>query len=761
MKGKIMPTIDPANNAHANPRLTAALAYAAHGWAVFPLHTIQRGQCTCGKADCGRSSGKHAEGTLAPNGRKNASTKPDEIEYWWTRCPSGNVGIATGHESGIVVLDVDPEHGGNASLETLEAEHGSLPPTVQCRTGSGGLHVYFQHPGSYIKSSNGELAPGLDVKGDGGSVVAPPSLHLSGKRYAWVEGCSPDDIEVAPLPGWLLTRMQATGDRQGNPSKGESSPRVMLAQRIPESRRNDTLTSLAGAMRRRGMTEVEICAALLVANRDRCDPPLPDWEVKRIAAGITRYAPEDVILTLEFPLTELGDAQRLVARHGPDLHYVPQWGKWVIWAETHWVADVGQVERWAKETVLAIAEAARQLGDDDRRQKLVKHAHRAQSERHLRAMITLAKSEPGVTVLAEQLDADPWLLNVQNGTLDLRTGQLRQHCREDLMTKMTPIAFDPQARAPRWRAFLRRIFAEKADLLRYVQLAVGYTLSGSAREQCFFILQGSGANGKSKFLQVISAMLGDYARHTPTQTLLATNADHVRSDLARLQGARLVTASEAEQQKHLADALIKQLTGEDTIVARYLYQEYIEFQPTFKIWLAANDRPKARGDDAALWRRVQLIPFAVTIPPAEQDKNLTDKLLLELPGILAWAVEGCLAWQQAPGGLIPPAEVVQATEDYRAEMDAIGRFIRDRCTTGTDLRVTPHDLYASYAEWCQSEGESPVSAKVLGEEMSRRGYPGTKRGGVRYRSGLALRCPRGAGEVTDMAGDDPALAHAA
>jgi putative DNA primase/helicase len=437
-------------------------------------------------------------------------------------------------------------------------------------------------------------------------------------------------------------------------------------------------------------------------------------------------------------LTDLGNAHRLVARHGQDLQYVPHWGKWLVWDETQWAVDeTGEIEQRAKETVLALLREATKITDREKSEKLFKYALQSQSAPRIKAMIELAKTEPSIPVLPEQLDADPWLLNVRNGTLDLRAGELREHRREDLITKLAPVAYDPQAVCPTWVAFLCRILAEDEALLRYVQKAVGYALTGSTDEQCLFILHGSGANGKSTFLNTVSTMLGDYAQQTPTDTLLVKRADGISNDVARLHGARFVSAMEVENGRRLAEAQVKQLTGGDMIAAHYLYREFFQFRPAFKLFLGVNHTPGIQGTDHGIWRRIHLVPFMVTIAKEDQDKRLGEKLQAELAGILRWAVEGCMAWQAE--GLEPPRAVAEATREYQAEMDAFARFLAGECVISPELRVATGQLYDRYKAWCALTDESPVSQRALATVLKDRGFMPSRNNRERCWEGLGLR----------------------
>lgn len=419
--------------------------------------------------------------------------------------------------------------------------------------------------------------------------------------------------------------------------------------------------------------------------------------------------------------TDFGNARRLVQNHGADVRYCHAWGKWLIWDDRRWKIDEsGAIMRKAKETTMSIYQEAGRAVDETERKELAKWALRSEAASRLRAMIELAESEPGIPVSPGELDVDDWLLNTRSGIIDLRTGELRPHTREAMLTKLAPVEYAPDAECPAWTAFLERIMDRNQELISFLQRAVGYALTGDTREEVIFLLYGTGANGKSTFLETMQVLLGDYARQADFSTFLLRQNETVRNDLARLAGVRFVSAVELEPGKRLSESVVKQVTGRDTVTARYLFQEYFEYKPKMKIFLACNHKPIIRGNDHAIWRRIRLIPFNVRIPDAEQDKDLDRKLRAELPGILAWAVRGCLEWQKQ--GLGKPEAVKDATDEYRGEMDVLGGFFEDRCVIGDGLRAVSSELYKEYLGWAQDSGiRKPMSQTMFSLRLAERG----------------------------------------
>lgn len=417
--------------------------------------------------------------------------------------------------------------------------------------------------------------------------------------------------------------------------------------------------------------------------------------------------------------SDLGNARRLVFNHGDDLRYVPEWSKWLTWDARRWQLDVtGEVNRRTKTETETILDEARATNNT----KLFAWAIRSQSNVGLNATVAVATTEPSIPVLVSELDTDPWLLTAANGTLDLHTGQLRMHRRADLITKISEVLWDPEAACPTWDRFLEQIIPDD-DTREFMQRAAGYSLTGTVTEHVLFMLHGGGANGKSTFLETLLQVLGEHAAPASPRLLVADKHSEHPTAVADLHGRRLVVSQEVEQ--GLDEPLVKQLTGGDQIKARRMREDYWSFTPTHKLWLACNHKPRIKGNDIGIWRRIRLIPFEVTIAPEQQDHDLGAKLTAELPGILRWAVNGCLAWQR--DGLNPPAAVVNATDKYQLESDLISQYLDERSVAGPQYQVRTTVLYTDYKAWCQDNGlDHPLSQKALAKQLDERGLDRTE-----------------------------------
>jgi putative DNA primase/helicase len=437
-------------------------------------------------------------------------------------------------------------------------------------------------------------------------------------------------------------------------------------------------------------------------------------------------------------LTDTGNAELFAFVNVDKIRYSHTSRKWLIWDGARWERDqTSAIQRMAKETLKRLWLHAGTIADEDRKLRIGKHALKSQYKGRIEAMVGLTQSERGIAVTDMELDSDPWLLNVKNGTLNLKTGTLHPHRREDLITKIIPVNFDPTAKCPIWDGFLNEVMLGDVQQIRFVQKAIGYSLTGITSEQVIFILLGPGANGKSTLIRMIHLLLCDYALATSVDTFLKKGSG-INNDVARLKGARFVSAVEPENGRHLAEALVKQLTGEDKITARFLYAEWFDYDPTAKLFLAVNHKPKITGSDHAIWRRIRLIPFNYPIPPEKRDKEIVSKLSAELPGILRWAVEGCLLWQRE--GLEPPPTVKAATDDYRAEMDVLGDFIAECCETDPSAKTPFKDIYNKYRLWSIANNEDHLDQKELARGLSERGFTMGRTGTLgRFRSGIRLK----------------------
>ncbi|MFV0445448.1 MAG: phage/plasmid primase, P4 family [Planctomycetaceae bacterium] len=430
--------------------------------------------------------------------------------------------------------------------------------------------------------------------------------------------------------------------------------------------------------------------------------------------------------------TDLANARRLAHWHRDDIRYCHAWKRWLAWDGCRFAPDEdGAVVRLAKAVADRIWNDARQF--DDR--NALNFAARTASGSGINAMLKLAQSD--VPILPEEMDANRWLLNCRNGTVDLRTGELREHRREDSLTKVCATEFDPHAFAPTWETFLDDDFDRDRELIAFVQRLMGYAVCGDVREQVLPIFHGSGANGKSTLLNAVMETLGtDYAGPAPKDLLMVRKGDSHPTELASLFGRRLVVSMETEGNAALAESLVKQLTGGDAISCRRMREDFWSFQPSHTLILCTNHKPRVKGSDHAIWRRLRLVPFAVQFSGDRQDKSLPDKLRGEREGILAWLVRGCQQWQQL--GLANPDAVLQATAEYRNDSDVLGRFIEERCCVGEGFEARFKQLFDSFEEWASDAGERTPSKRALGQMLTEKGFIARQSSGRVY-TGIGMK----------------------
>lgn len=654
------------------------------------------------------------------------------------------------------LADVDLDH----PLAIDLADH-FLPPTpsVFGRPGKPRSHRLYRTelgvPHSPFKTGKKDDGSIVELRANGCQTVLPGSTHPTGEAIEWDH-----DGDPATIAGKDLLR-----------AVERLAAATLLALHWPDTGiRNDVALALAGALLTSGWSDEEaehfigivaeaggsqdVAAKVrtVVGTRQKLEAgegitglkqlrelmgaevikPITKW-IHLVASPVTRITPDAA------QATDLGNARRLVAEHGADLIYVPGLG-WFYWdGRCFRPDDTGEVFRRAKATVGRLLVEVPDIADHDLRKRLGRHALDSHSAPRLKAMVELAKSELEIVASVGELDTDPMAFNVDNGTLDLGTGELRPSDRADRLTHSAPVTFKPEAKCPRWEEFLNRIQNGNRDTISFLQRAVGYAMTGLTREQVLFLLYGTGSNGKSTFLRVIGTLMGGYAAAMAFTSLTtrARSAQGPSEDIARLRGARFVTAIETGEGQTFNEALVKQVTGGDVLNARFLHQNSFDFLPQFKLFLAANHKPTVLGTDHAIWRRFRLVPFTVQIPDAEQQRDLVDRLLEELPGILNWALAGVAAWRQEGLGI---AEAVSsATQQYRQESDSVGAFITARCETG-EYRQDGGELFNGYRDWCGENDRQAESPMGFGSRLTALGYVKQRQGhGKRGYDRLGLR----------------------
>jgi len=802
--------------------LESALALVGRGVRVFPIwgvraHRLELGgelvtelRCACGSPTC-ENAGKHPVGRLVPHGHNDAELAVDTVRQWFT--PPGikphgwapfNLGVATGR--GLVVIDAEAKPSRvdlPAGLEVLDdweswTGGSSLPtPTRRIQTGSGGVHLWLRvDPNLRVKSRN-RVLPGVDVKADGGYVLAPPSAHVAGGQYSTLVDVAEADA-TGNLLSWLLT---VKGGRYTSRKAGDSAAsipddynfhQIIHGGGCPAGHRDYFINDLCFRLRRAGSTRADAAAALrhewlrmehppgdvfpwescaykLRRVWDEVQPEdvsdIPAWRPPRSerSAGEANTAPavwspagaESGMVTsseeatpviipggevdgaarggaggataaellerpdLTFHTTDTGNGSRFAQRMREAVRFCVGEGRWYLWDGARWAPD--ELNRALNLTRVVIEDLYVEAGrlEGDRREHVENWAKTSQALARRRAMLDSAAAEPGIAIKPDHLDSDPWLLVLRNGTLDLRTGLLRDSLPDDLNTRLADVAFDAGATCPLWEKHVEFVTRGDANLAAWLRRAVGYTLTGQTGEQKLFFLWGTGDNGKSTFLDIVKTLMGTYAT-TGDENLLTGTGGHP-TQLADLRGARLVVCDETDRDKKLAEQRIKMMTGRE-IKARFMRQDFFRYTPQFKLWISGNHKPEIRGNDEGIWRRLQLVPFTAALTADTKILDYEDVLASELPGILNWAVTGLRDWRTL-GQLGGVEAVALATREYRAEEDTIGSWLADCVELGAvDSYCESARLYGSYRWWCLENGFKDVqSSTKLGRELGSRG----------------------------------------
>lgn len=467
--------------------------------------------------------------------------------------------------------------------------------------------------------------------------------------------------------------------------------------------------------------EPEDLAATLVSMAEAA----PEWAPAAVDAQCTSVV--ESVKDEAGLCSDIGNAARFTTAARGRFLWCGQIGKWLRYDGRRWADDNSlAVTRLAKTVALAIYEEARRAAanGDEKAEFLGKWALQSQKRERLAAMVDLARCE--LSISAAELDSDPWLLNVRNGTVDLRTGKISPHKPEDRISRLAPVDFDPAVKCPLWESVLTTIMAGDNAKITYLQRIFGMCLTGDVREQSLFVFYGTGANGKSVSLDTLVGLMGDYATEAAPDLLVDRQTAEHPCEQADLCGRRLVVASETEEGSRLRVQLVKRLTGNAWIKARFMRQDYFQFPRTHKLVMATNNRPVVREATHAIWRRLKMVPFTVTIPDLQQDKELLTKLRTEWPGILNWAIAGCLAWQAH--GLDTPEAVDRATSDYEAEQDLLGDFLSSCCVVGQNAFAPRAEVYRAYLKWATDSGEKfPLDKNRFYERLRHKNFTDGKR----------------------------------
>lgn len=691
-----------------------ALHYAEMGLAVFPLACRDKVPAVVG-------------------GCKVATTKRTTIERWWDKNPQYNIGIATGNKSsGLVVIDLDVDKNkgidGYDVLRDWQNKHGKLPETWQSITGRGGYHYFYKD--AIVHSNRVGLYEGVDIRGEGGYIVAPPSVHPNGNIYEWEQG--PEEYEIAQVDNIVNDFLK--GEKQRRDSEDKTNFKV--PELIPEGERVDTIVRLIASLRTKGLDDDAIKAAVRVENEKRCNPPLKekelekavfpalkrDWQVNSpyynnfnaMNENDNKYVNEvlkklnELNAVERFPMNDRGSADLFATVFMDVSRYNPTKKDWMYYDGTRWVAD--QEGMRAKRNAKTLADvlvrySATVFLPDDKRQSYIKYTAGMMNYRSRNVMVTDAKDLNFFENM--ELDKDDFLLNCKNCVLDLSGDQPKalEHSADLLLSKLCNANYNPAATCTLWEKTVNEIMQGDTEKIKYLQKMSGRLLTGDTSEEEFYIFFGATTrNGKSTITELLLYLLGDYATTiSPESLAIKANKDSrtASPDIAKLAGTRFVVASEPPRRMLFDSSLVKTLTGRDTVSARFLHENEFQFKPKFKLILNSNYLPVISDKTVFSSNRVKVVPFERHFTEKEQNKHLKEQLQQEIDGILNWCIKGLQLYRKE--GLEPPVAVQNATHEYSEDSDKVGKFISE-CLVKTNQNLAAKDVYEKYSQWCNDCG---------------------------------------------------------
>lgn len=691
-----------------------ALYYAELGLAVFPL--AYRNKVPAIEGGC-----------------KAATTEKSKIERWWNQNPRYNIGIATGNKSnGLVVIDLDVDKNkgidGYEVLRDWQNKHGELPETWQSITGRGGYHYFYKD--TITHSNKVGLYEGVDIRGEGGYIVAPPSVHPNGNTYEWEQ--EPKEYEIAQADDIVNDFFK--GEKQRIDSEHKTNFKV--PELIPEGKRVDTIVRLIASLRTKGLDDDAIKAAVRVENEKRCNPPLKekelekavfpalkrDWQVNSpyynnfnaMNENDNKYVNEvlkklnELNAVERFPMNDRGSADLFATIFKNVSRYNPTKKDWMYYDKTRWTADTEGMR--AKRNAKMLADVLVRYSvtaslPDDKRQSYIKYAAGMMNYRNRNVMITDAKDLNFFE--NTELDKDDFLINCRNCVLDLSEDQPKvlEHNADLLLSKICNASYNPAATCTLWEKTVNEIMQGDTAKIKYLQKMSGRFLTGDTSEEEFYIFFGATTrNGKSTITEILLYLLGDYATTiSPESLAIKANKDSrtASPDIAKLAGTRLVVASEPPRRMLFDSSLVKTLTGRDTVSARFLHENEFQFKPKFKLILNSNYLPVISDKTVFSSNRVKVVPFERHFTEKEQNKHLKEQLQQEIDGILNWCIQGLSLYRKE--GLEPPTAVQIATHEYSEDSDKIGKFISE-CLEKSDQNLAAKDVYEKYSQWCNDCG---------------------------------------------------------